>query len=99
MVLYTFYSLESLQRLYFQSFNAANVDYDATFSKLLKRSRYGESDTSSNIGDASLLDFGSVISKSNNCDKVCNSELYRDPYPDCTCGYQTSSNPSNREYI
>lgn len=40
------------------------------------------------ISDFSLSQYHGFTTLSNNCEKICDSILYEDPYPDCTCGHE-----------
>ncbi|KAG5891797.1 hypothetical protein JTB14_006189 [Gonioctena quinquepunctata] len=90
-LLRTFYSKESLQRLYFQSFKSAEVDYD---EKIIDNSGTGsrknsnsDPNTAISIADIHLYEYNSTTAKaSSEVEKVFDSLLYEDPYPECTCG-------------
>ncbi|VEN49723.1 unnamed protein product [Callosobruchus maculatus] len=87
-MLRTFYSKPSIQRMYFQSFKSAEVDYEEKFSNTKKLNRTSvDIDTDLNINDNSLRDYTTTTAAST-VEPIAKSMLYQDPYPECECGYK-----------
>ncbi|XP_028132883.1 uncharacterized protein LOC114328267 isoform X2 [Diabrotica virgifera virgifera] len=85
-LLRTFYSKQNLQRLYFQSFASAKVDYNENVFDYIKKIEKREGDDMS-ITDIHLRDYLSTTAKpKNEVEEIFDSVLYRDPYPECICG-------------
>ncbi|CAG9861193.1 unnamed protein product [Phyllotreta striolata] len=90
-LLRTFYSKENIQRLYFQSFKSSEVDYQEKivnqWDSTKKRQSVDPSYTDMSISDRHLIEFISTTAKpKNEVEKISYSVLYKDPYPECTCG-------------
>nr|CAI5848163.1 unnamed protein product [Callosobruchus analis] len=90
-VLTTFYSMPSIQRMYFQSYKSAEVDYDEKFksnAKDLNRTSV-DINTDLNISDKNLRGYGYTTAASS-VEPITKSMLYQDPYPEC--GYKNGGN-------
>ncbi|XP_074041955.1 uncharacterized protein isoform X2 [Leptinotarsa decemlineata] len=88
-LLRTFYNKEALQRLYFQSFKSAEVDYNEKIidSESGFKKNPPDPNTAMSISDKHLFEYASKIGKAaDEVEKVFDSLLYKDPYPECTCG-------------
>ncbi|KAJ8916050.1 hypothetical protein NQ315_010918 [Exocentrus adspersus] len=90
-LLRTFYPKESLQSFYFQSLKSAEVDYkEQMFNQSYMRA---ESSSRPREGDNSICDYSLFeYVNSTACDiidKIPDSVLYKDPYPECTCSGNT----------
>lgn len=86
-IINTFYSKESIQKFYFQSFNCAQVDYTIVFNK---NSNQCPSDnfTDLQLSDTTLSQYNGVTVLPSEIQENCDSILYKDPYPNCTCGHR-----------
>lgn len=86
-LLRTFYPKESLQSLYFQSLKSAEIDYkeyifNQSYMRTESTSRPREGDNS--VCDESLFEYVNS-SACEVTDKIPDSVLYKDPYPECKC--------------
>ncbi|CAH1976934.1 unnamed protein product [Acanthoscelides obtectus] len=91
-LLRTFCSKHPIQRMYFQSYKSAEVDYQENMNsspKMLSRSSVNVN-ADLNITDNSLRDY-THTTPDTNVEPITKSMLYQDPYPDCQCGYKNSN--------
>nr|CAH7725302.1 unnamed protein product [Callosobruchus chinensis] len=88
-ILRTFYSKPSIQRMYFQSYKSAEVDYEEKFKSHAKKLNRTSVDINAdlNISDNCLRDYTSTTA-AGSVEPIAKSMLYQDPYPECECGYK-----------
>lgn len=86
-LLHTFYSKESIQKFYFQSFNCAQADYSKNLYNNSKVQLPTENNVDLQISNYSLLQYHGITVSTDVQEKIYDSILYKDPYPECTCGY------------